>query len=103
MMKLTDKRAAIILVRKTIPVTPEVIAKAVDLGMIPKKDLVDGAYYKGSCRNAWIAMWDGRLNKFIHLRTKFGDTFSESINHPEDDDGYDVFVPVERVENDIDD
>ena len=34
---------------------------------------------------------------FWHLRDKFGNTFAERINHPEDDDGYDVFVPTRLI------
>ena len=44
------------------------------------------------CRNASEAVWDGE--KFTYLRTKFGTTYTEFINHFEDDDGYDVFVPI---------
>ena len=57
--------------------------------MIPKKDLVVGQYYIGRCRNARIARWDGKV--FWYIRVKFGDTFAEKINHPEDDNGYDLF------------
>jgi hypothetical protein len=64
--------------------------------MIEKKDLVVGSYYVGECRNAYVAKWDGDL--FWYLRTKFGDTFAESIHHPEDDDGYDLFVPIREVD-----
>ncbi len=59
---------------------------------IAKKDLIDGAYYKGTCRNAEIARWDGKKQHFVHWRTKFGQTFLEEIKHPEDEQYYDVFV-----------
>lgn len=59
---------------------------------IPKKDLVVGQEYPGTCRNARKATWDGE--KFHYMRTKWGNTYDEAINHYEDDDGYDVFVPV---------
>ena len=65
---------------------------------IDKKDLVDGAYYKGQCRNASIARWDGSKERFVHWRTKFGHTFLEEICHPEDDQIYDVFVVEHMIE-----
>lgn len=60
---------------------------------IGKEELMNGIEYKGICRNADEAIWDN--DAFIYTRTKFGDTFPELINHYEDDDGYDVFVPIE--------
>jgi len=92
-----DKREAIALIYHTNPMTPEVLKKAEELGMIPKRDLKPWAYYSGSCRNARIAMWDSNRQLFIHLRTKFRDTFAETIPHPEDDEGWDVFIPVEEI------
>lgn len=68
------------------------INKLIELGAIPKKDLVIGKTYVGSCRNSEEAVWNGE--KFIYKRTKFGITYDEKINHFEDDDGYDVFIPI---------
>jgi hypothetical protein len=65
--------------------------------MIAKKDLIEGAYYKGHCRNAYIARWNGTV--FIYWRTKFGQKFLEEICHPEDDNIYDVFVAEEKIDN----
>lgn len=62
---------------------------------IPKSELEVGKEYKGECRNASKATWDGE--KFWYERYKFGRTFNESINHYEDDDGYDVFVPIKEI------
>ena len=98
---MNKKLEAIRMVRNTNPVTPEILEEAAKLGMIPKKDLVSGRSYIGSCRNANIAEWDGKKQVFYYLRTKFGDTFAESIKHPEDDDGYDIFVPVEEIKVDF--
>lgn len=64
-----------------------------DVQPIPKKDLIVGKSYKGFCRNADTAEWDGEV--FWYTRYKFGDTFDEEINHFEDDDGYDLFIPFE--------
>ena len=99
-MSKEDKQKAIILVYRTNPVTPEVLKEAEKLGMIPKSELENGAVYKGSCRNAWIAEWHEHKNCFVYLRTKFGSVFAEEINHPEDDKGFDVFIPVEKIERD---
>lgn len=64
-----------------------------DVHPIPKDELVVGQTYKGNCRNSETAVWDG--NVFWYDRYKFGSTYREDINHYEDDDGYDVFVPFE--------
>ena len=64
-----------------------------DIRVIPKSELVAGMEYRGVCRNADTAVWDG--NKFVYSRYKFGSWYKEDINHFEDDDGYDVFVPME--------
>jgi hypothetical protein len=65
--------------------------------MIPKQDLKHGHYYKGTCRNAAIARWNGEEELFYHFRVKFGTTFIETINCPEDDDKYDVFTAEEDL------
>lgn len=62
---------------------------------IPRNELVKGKVYKGVCRNSGRAIWDGE--KFHYKRTKFGYTYDEEINHFEEDDGYDVFVPIKEV------
>ena len=64
---------------------------------IYKKDLVSGKSYYGLCRNSDTAVWDGEV--FWYDRIKFGCVFKESINHFEDDNGYDVFVPFEIVDD----
>ena len=79
------------------PITPEWLEEAVSKGMVPKSDLQDCSYYVGLCRNAPVAKWDARGGCFWYLRTKFGDTFAEKINHPEDANGFDVFVPTMRL------
>jgi hypothetical protein len=62
-------------------------------GAIPKNKLIVGKTYIGACRNATEALWSG--TKFYYDRHKFNTTFKEEINHFEDDDGYDLFVPIE--------
>ena len=61
--------------------------------MIAKKDLIDGATYVGTCRNASEARWDAARECFVYKRAKFGFTFDEDIKHPDDDQVYDVFIP----------
>lgn len=68
------------------------------LPMIPKTDLIDGAYYAGRCRNANIARWDAKGQRFRHWRTKWRSTFLEYIKHPEDEHVYDVFYPERRLD-----
>lgn len=79
--------------------TPEdyqeyVVKNFIRCGAIPKKDLIIGKTYIGNCRNASEAIWNGKV--FIYKRTKFGYTYDEEINHFEDDDGFDLFVPIKE-------
>lgn len=60
---------------------------------VPKSELMNGITYQGRCRNTTEAIWD--VDKFVYIRHKFGSSYPEEINHYEDDDGYDVFIPIE--------
>lgn len=62
-------------------------------GCVQKKDLVHGEIYYGECRNASFARWNADLQVFVYIRQKFGSTFTVTIKHPEDDDGFDLFWP----------
>lgn len=62
--------------------------------VIPKAELEVGAYYKGRCRNATVARWNGKV--FIHWRFKFTQ-FLEEICCPEDETIYDVFVAERKM------
>ena len=73
---------------------PETIQDAIEMGMIPKSKLKDNHAYRGSCRNASIAWWVEADQKFHYWRQKFHDRFIDTINHPEDDDGFDLFIPI---------
>lgn len=73
-----------------------IIPNLIRCGAIQKSQLIPNKVYEGSCRNAERALWDGE--KFWYERYKWGKTYDESINHFEDDDGYDVFVPVRVCE-----
>lgn len=79
--------------------TPEdyqeyVVKNFIRCGAIPKKDLIVGKTYIGDCRNASEAIWNG--TQFIYKRQKFGVIYDEVINHFEDDDGFDLFVPIKE-------
>lgn len=65
---------------------------------IPKDKLEDGAYYRGRCRNAREARWRASENLFYHWRTKFGNTFLETIKCQEDETMFDVFIPMEKLD-----
>ena len=73
-----------------------IIPALIRCGAIPKSQLEVGATYIGSCRNAGEAVWLG--DKFEYQRYKFGNTFPEKINHFEDDNGYDLFVPIKKCD-----
>ena len=82
--------------------TPEfyqkyVIPNFIRCGAIPKDKLVKGKTYFGSCRNAETAVWLG--DKFEYTRHKWGDSYPEKINHFEDDDGFDLFVPIREIKD----
>ena len=69
-----------------------IVPNIIRCGGIPKDKLIVGKTSIGDCRNAREAVWDGE--KFTYMRTKFGSTYPETINHFQDDDGYDLFVPL---------
>lgn len=62
--------------------------------ILPKAELVDGAYYVGRCRNATVARWSAEFDCFFHWREKFDQIFVEDIKHPVDEDYFDVFRAV---------
>ena len=69
-----------------------VVKNFIRCGAIPKSELEIGETYIGNCRNASEATWLG--NYFQYNRTKFGITYKDKINHFEDDNGFDLFVPI---------
>lgn len=72
-----------------------IIPAFIRCGAIPKSQLEIGEQYIGACRNSSIATWLGE--QFEYTRYKFGDSFKETINHFEDDNGYDLFVPIGKI------
>lgn len=79
------------------PITPENLKIAYEKGMIRKEQLKDGQTYLGYCRNNTMAMWREKRQMFEYERTKFGAKFFEHIPHPENDIGFDIFVPTQEV------
>lgn len=81
-----------------IPITSKedykniIIPNIIRCGGIPKSELIIHKIYIGSCRNTTEAEWTGK--NFIYCRHKFGTEFIDEINHFEDDDGYDLFIPI---------
>ena len=63
------------------------------IAMIAKKDLEHNKRYAGRCRNSRTAYWDAEIEKFKYIRSKFGMCFIDEIEHPEDDRGFDLFIP----------
>lgn len=75
-----------------------VVPNLIRCGAIPIDKLVVGKTYIGDCRNASEAVWNGK--QFVYERHKFGDVFEEKINHFQEDDGFDLFVPIKMKEDD---
>lgn len=61
--------------------------------MIAKRDLVVGAEYEGDSRNAGLAIWTGSEFQYTRKCYLTGDSWTDCLNHPEDDDGSDLFYP----------
>lgn len=67
------------------------------LSAISKDKLEVGAWYKcRPFRNGEMARWNGRA--FEYRRFKFGSYFIDEIDHFEDDRGYDLCYPLEKIE-----
>lgn len=88
-----------------VPLLPDVskeefdayyVPKLIQAGAIPIDKLVIGKTYIGNCRNTDEAMWNGKV--FEYERYKFGSYFTDKINHFQEDDGYDLFVPIKEKE-----
>jgi len=80
------------------PIPKSILEESYKKGVLSKDKLEDGKYYLGECRNARVARWCEKDQKFTYIRTKFGSSYPEDIKHPEDDDGFDLFVPFREIE-----
>jgi hypothetical protein len=67
--------------------------------ILAKVQLRHGEIYKGRCRNATIARWNGEEQCFYHWREKFGRIYIETIRYPTDEKEpwWDVFDVVELL------
>jgi len=70
----------------------------IENGAIPKNKLKDKMKYYGTCRNTDYAIWNESTQKFSYKRFKFDIPYIDSINHFEDDNGYDLFVPIKECD-----
>ena len=97
-MQPTDQ-AEIIYNELPNPLTAEGLAKAYAQGMLKKSELEDQAFYLGCCRNASQAQWLAKENCFKIIRTGHfpGDEYDDFLEHPEDDEGTDVFVAIKKI------
>lgn len=76
--------------------TAFLIQRLIELGAIPKANLEDGVWYYGNYRNSTLGKWNETTKKFDHYRYKFG-IQKDECNHFEDDDGYALFVPLRKA------
>lgn len=101
MVKMTPSERAIparYLYKIIKPNSPESVTQAIEAGMIPLKDLIDGRWYIGYCRNALMVKWDAKAQEFVYKRYKFGSEFEDTVPHPEtQNDNSDIFVPIEEL------
>lgn len=77
------------------PLTQYHIDKLIECGAIPIYKLEVGKWYYGKCRNAEKAMWNGK--QFEYERTKFNMKYKDKINHFENDNNFDLFVPIKKL------
>ena len=68
-----------------------------DKGVIRGKDLKDGQYYLGKCRNAYIGKWNGEKKVMEHMRYKFG-YYKDDVNYLDNDNGYDLFLAIKEID-----
>lgn len=72
------------------------IQNMINAGAIPLNKLEINKKYKGICRNADEAIWNGE--NFVYIRTKFNMKFEEKINHFEVEEYFDAFIPYEKLD-----
>lgn len=67
-----------------------IIPNLIRCGALTKDNLIPGKTYIGSCKNSNEALWVGD-----HFEVYFNDII-QKLNHFQDDDGYDLFVPLKE-------
>ena len=74
-----------------------IVPNLIRCGAIAKKNLEIGSWYVGDTRNTIRAKWNG--TEFEYVRFKWGNSFWDTINHFEDDNGYAIFIPIKKEES----
>lgn len=69
-----------------------IVSNLLRCGAIPIDKLECGRTYFGNSRNTEEATWNGHC--FYYKRKKFGYSLDDTINHFQEDDGHDLFVPL---------
>lgn len=72
-----------------------IVENFIRCGAIPKDKLIVGKTYLGNCRNTDKATWNGKC--FVYNRYKNWSYYEDEINHFQDDDGHDLFVPIKQL------
>ena len=72
------------------------IPSLIKCGAIPKKDLIIGKAYIGSCRNASEGIWNGE--EFEIKRYKWGMWEDDTVDHFETFTQHDIFIPI-KIKN----
>lgn len=78
------------------PTTEFYTNRLIELGAIPKLNLVVDEWYYGEFRRANFAKWNGKC--FDYIRFKFG-FYWDTCDHFQDDKGWAVFVPIRKATN----
>lgn len=67
-------------------------------GVIRAKNLINGHYYIGKCRNGHIGKWDEENKVMWHKRFKHGVFVKDHVNYIDNDDGFDLFIAIEGID-----
>ena len=73
-----------------------IVKNLIRCGAIPIDKLEKGSTYEGACRNSSEATWNGE--DFYYTRHKIGGAYIDHVNHFQNDDGFDLFVPIKKKE-----
>lgn len=70
---------------------------AIEYNIVPLKELITGGVYRGLSIGTQKAYWDGE--RFLYFPYKCLDPYIETIEHPDNDNIFDVFLPFELVDD----
>lgn len=79
-------------------VTADDLERAYNYGMIRKEELIDGQWYYGQSRPGQFAQWSKEDDCFYVTTSSMGATYGEACNHPSDDNGFALFVPLTKIQ-----